>query len=356
MHRFAFCFWTSFIFEVIVQGFFCSFFFSSCVLRNFVFLCMHGFVDTIDMCVFLSMYIQWDLQFCCIDKHLCTYMCMCSGGFRLIFCCFLIYSVLHLFFCFCFASYCCNCIAVSVHVCLWEKTLPLSFVRPIAIHVSTCTGCIGFLISCLDIPQAWRKASRNVSALLLAEACLVSAHSLTCCIPCVPRVVSLRRFGNWPVGRGSQLHGRGSLAPNVCVILVRAVVLVKFKKKPLSIPGWWWDSPICGWNSSCNSMQKAQQACSSSLCVAHMQVHCSVHGSLSLCSYYIIFLLILYKRNISCHYFPSTTSPSDLLSSTSQRCLEPSSRSLFSEGWFLGWHALWDVHEKLPEGHISCVF
>lgn len=230
MHRFAFCFWTSFIFEVIVQGFFCSFFFSSCVLRNFVFLCMHGFVDTIDMCVFLSMYIQWDLQFCCIDKHLCTYMCMCSGGFRLIFCCFLIYSVLHLFFCFCFASYCCNCIAVSVHVCLWEKTLPLSFVRPIAIHVSTCTGCIGFLISCLDIPQAWRKASRNVSALLLAEACLVSAHSLTCCIPCVPRVVSLRRFGNWLVGRGSQLHGRGSLAPNVCVILVRAVVLVKFKK------------------------------------------------------------------------------------------------------------------------------
>lgn len=186
------------------------------------------------------------------------------------------------FFCFCFASYCCNCIAVSVYVCLWEKTLPLSFVRPIAIHVSTCAGCIGFLISCLDIPQAWRKASHNVSTLLLAEACLVSAHSLTCCIPCVPRVVSLRRFGNWPVGRGSQLHGRGLLAPNVCVILVRAVVLVKFKKKPLSIPGWWWDSPICGWNSSCNSMQKAQQACSSSLCVAHMQVHCSVHGGLSL--------------------------------------------------------------------------
>lgn len=78
--------------------FFLFLFFSSCLLRNFVFLCMHGFVDTIDMCVFLSMYIQWDLQFCCIDKHLCTYMCMCSGGFRLIFCCFLIYSVLHLFF------------------------------------------------------------------------------------------------------------------------------------------------------------------------------------------------------------------------------------------------------------------
>lgn len=36
------------------------------------------------------MYIQRDSQFCCIDKHLCTYMCMCSGGFKHIFCCFFV--------------------------------------------------------------------------------------------------------------------------------------------------------------------------------------------------------------------------------------------------------------------------
>lgn len=108
-----------------------------------------------------SMYIQWDSQFCCIDKHLCTYMCMCSGGFRLIllFLCSLIYSVPLLFLCFCFASYCCTCVAVSVCVCLWEKTFAIEFLRPIAIHVSTCSGCIALLTSCFDIPQAWRKAS-----------------------------------------------------------------------------------------------------------------------------------------------------------------------------------------------------
>lgn len=68
---------------------------------------------------------------------------------------------------------------------------------------------------------------RNASALLLAEACLVSALLLVC-TPFVLCVVpqELWKSAN---GSGSQLHGWGLLASMFCVVLTHAVVLVKFE-------------------------------------------------------------------------------------------------------------------------------
>lgn len=125
----------------------------------------------------------------------------------LLFLCSLIYSVPLLFLCFCFASYCCTCVAVSVCVCLWEKTFAIEFLRPIAIHVSTCSGCIGLLTSCFDIPQAWRKAS------VMCRHCSWQRLALITCG--VPRVVSLRGFGNRQMGEGLSCMA-GARWPQMC--------------------------------------------------------------------------------------------------------------------------------------------
>lgn len=60
------------------------------LVRNFVLLYLHGLVDTIHMCAFCQCTYNEIPVFVAVDKHWCTYMCMCSGGFRRIFYCFLV--------------------------------------------------------------------------------------------------------------------------------------------------------------------------------------------------------------------------------------------------------------------------
>lgn len=67
---------------------------------------------------------------------------------------------------------------------------------------------------------------RNASALLLAE-----ASALALLLVCTPFVLCVVPQELWKSanGSGSQLHGWGLLASMFCVVLTRAVVLVKFE-------------------------------------------------------------------------------------------------------------------------------
>lgn len=168
----------------------------------------------------LSMYIQWDSRFCCSRQALMYIHVHVLRGFPtyiLLFSCSLIYSVP-----FFFASL--LHLQCSVCVCLWERRWPLSS-RPIPVHVFTCSGCLGLLML-FRYTSSLTESFRNASALLLAE-----ASALALLLVCTPFVLCVVPQELWKSanGSGSQLHGWGLLASMFCVVLTRAVVLVKFE-------------------------------------------------------------------------------------------------------------------------------
>lgn len=224
MHCFAFCFWTASVLANIVLGNFFFFFsvkhFSTAPSEEFCFHVLAWACRYYTYVRVLSMYIQWDSRFCCSRQALMYIHVHVLRGFPtyiLLFSCSLIYSVP-----FFFASL--LHLQCSVCVCLWERRWPLSS-RPIPVHVFTCSGCLGLLML-FRYTSSLTESFRNASALLLAE-----ASALALLLVCTPFVLCVVPQELWKSanGSGSQLHGWGLLASMFCVVLTRAVVLVKFE-------------------------------------------------------------------------------------------------------------------------------
>lgn len=111
----------------------------------------------------------------------------------LLFSCSLIYSV-PLFLCLIVAP-AVQCLCMPV-----RKTLAIEF-SPNSCTCFHMQWLLRFAYMLFRYTSSLTESFRNASALLLAEACLVSALSLVC-TPCGLCVVSLRSFGNRQMGLG----------------------------------------------------------------------------------------------------------------------------------------------------------